>query len=565
MNIVEPFRKGPIKILVILFVVGLFIRLIGLESYPVGFHRDEAYLGYNAYSILKTGNDINGNFFPLFLESFLYTPAGYSYFSIPFIKIFGLNVFAVRFASVIFGAFSIPLMFYATRKIVLHEKSKFSKNSTFIALISSFLLAISPWHINLSRTASVSTLVLFFILLGLIFLLKWSDVKKFRYLSISFFSFLVSLSFYIAPYAFLPPFLLLVFLVFKEHFIKKNKFQYLFASIFIVIPIIYVFTSHTLSIRPTSLSLTNDPQVPAILEESIHNDGRYNLPTYLVRVFHNKPIVILDLFAENYFSHLSYNFLFNDSGFPIRYKVPSAGLIYPVLLIFLILGLLTIFKEKWKIRWLLVGWILISPIGSAMSSDDVPNFQRVIFMLPPILIIISIGFLWLINYLKHKSRYLFFIVLGVFTYQVIFYVHQYVGHMNSYQPWHRQEGYKNLAKILSESNYERIVVTNRESAPTIFLMFFNKFDPNLAQGEIKKSSLKDTDRISFDKFEISEEECPLRVTKDEGGSLELIGARGVLYVNSGLCKIEELPNNVKLISTIKRSDESKAFYLLAID
>jgi 4-amino-4-deoxy-L-arabinose transferase-like glycosyltransferase len=38
-----------------------------------------------------------------------------------------------------------------------------------MSLASSFLLAITPWHINLSRTASVSTLVTFFIILGCYF------------------------------------------------------------------------------------------------------------------------------------------------------------------------------------------------------------------------------------------------------------------------------------------------------------------------------------------------------------------------------------------------------------
>src|SRR5437016_2654950 len=90
-----------ILLLAIIFSLAFFLRVYKLGDVPTGFHRDEAYLGYNAYSILKTGKDISGNMLPLHLKSFLYSPAGYSYFSIPFIVLFGLNEFAIRFPSAI--------------------------------------------------------------------------------------------------------------------------------------------------------------------------------------------------------------------------------------------------------------------------------------------------------------------------------------------------------------------------------------------------------------------------------------------------------------------------------
>src|SRR5579859_3616347 len=95
--------KKYIVVLILIFLLGSFLRFYQLGSIPAGFHRDEAYLGYNAYSILKTGRDMTGHFLPLHLESFLYSPAGYSYFSIPFIALFGLSPFSVRFAAALFG------------------------------------------------------------------------------------------------------------------------------------------------------------------------------------------------------------------------------------------------------------------------------------------------------------------------------------------------------------------------------------------------------------------------------------------------------------------------------
>jgi 4-amino-4-deoxy-L-arabinose transferase-like glycosyltransferase len=78
------------KLLVILlFFIAIILRFYRLGSVPVGFHRDEAFLGYNAYSLLRTGRDMSGNFLPLHFESFIYSPGGYSYFTIPGIILFG--------------------------------------------------------------------------------------------------------------------------------------------------------------------------------------------------------------------------------------------------------------------------------------------------------------------------------------------------------------------------------------------------------------------------------------------------------------------------------------------
>ena len=85
--------KKSFILLIIIFFLGVVLRFYLLGSIPNGFHRDEVFLGYNAYSIFKTGKDITGNFLPLHLASFLYTPAGYSYVSVPFIAMFGLSEF----------------------------------------------------------------------------------------------------------------------------------------------------------------------------------------------------------------------------------------------------------------------------------------------------------------------------------------------------------------------------------------------------------------------------------------------------------------------------------------
>src|SRR3989344_7686229 len=97
------------KILLIsVIVLAFLLRVIGLSNYPSGFTQDEAAIGYEAYSILSTGKDSWGQQLPLMLRSFgdFKLPL-YSYLAIPFVAVFGLNVFSVRLVSAIFGTLAV--------------------------------------------------------------------------------------------------------------------------------------------------------------------------------------------------------------------------------------------------------------------------------------------------------------------------------------------------------------------------------------------------------------------------------------------------------------------------
>ena len=54
----------------LIFITASILRLPNLDKLPDGFFTDEAALGYNAWSILKTGKDEWGKFLPLTLQSF---------------------------------------------------------------------------------------------------------------------------------------------------------------------------------------------------------------------------------------------------------------------------------------------------------------------------------------------------------------------------------------------------------------------------------------------------------------------------------------------------------------
>src|SRR3989344_1863506 len=144
----------------------MILRFYKLAEVPPSLYWDEASLGYNAYSIAKTGPDEHGVFLPItnFAAFGDYKPPGYIYMATPFIALLGLNELAVRFPSALFGTLTVFLTYLIAKKLFENEK---------VALSSSFLLAISPWHLQMSRAAFEGTLGLFFSALAIYFFLKF--------------------------------------------------------------------------------------------------------------------------------------------------------------------------------------------------------------------------------------------------------------------------------------------------------------------------------------------------------------------------------------------------------
>ena len=104
----KSFRLLIFTGLLIVFSLGLFLRLFRLDRYPAGFTPDEAAQGYSAYSILKTGKDEWGKPFPLNLRSFGdFKPPLQTYLIIPSVFLLGLNELAVRLPNALIGSLAI--------------------------------------------------------------------------------------------------------------------------------------------------------------------------------------------------------------------------------------------------------------------------------------------------------------------------------------------------------------------------------------------------------------------------------------------------------------------------
>ncbi|MDO8515377.1 MAG: glycosyltransferase family 39 protein, partial [bacterium] len=378
---------------------------------------DEASIGWNAYSLLKTGTDEYGKAWPVSIRSFNdYKPPMYVYAAIPSIAVFGLNEFAVRLPSALAGILTVIITFFLVRELTKKES---------MALVSSLLLAISPWSIQFSRGAFEANLALFFFVLGAYFLLKWPFF--------SIFPFILSIYGYHSSRLVIPAFLFLYF-IFNFKYVLKNW------KIFTLSVVLFLLCLYPL------------------IRNSLHTGAvtaRLNSVTMV-----NSPAKYLN----NYLSHYNFDFLFLNADNNGRHHAPGVGLLYLAEFPFLLAGFYFLIKNKPSWAKFILIWLAVAPMASALVNDA-PHAIRSLMFLPVFQIIIAYGLtkMW----------------LPLIFLNFLFWSHQYFVHFPVEYAKDWQYGYKEVVKkvLAVEKNYETIYVTNFYDQPYIYFLFYGRIDP----------------------------------------------------------------------------------------
>ena len=132
----------------VLAVVGF--QLWVTPSNPPGYHRDEAALSYNAYSVATTARDEDGAFMPLFFRSFGdYKSPLYPYVLAGIFRITGPHKIVARAFSAVLGAIAVLLLGLLAKRLT---------GRTVVAVVVVVLAGLTPWLFELGRVAlEVST------------------------------------------------------------------------------------------------------------------------------------------------------------------------------------------------------------------------------------------------------------------------------------------------------------------------------------------------------------------------------------------------------------------------
>ena len=129
-----------------ILAAGVFARAWEFGRLPPGLNPDETSIAVEAYSLLHFGVDRNGMSYPVqFIAWGDGQSVPYAYLMMPGIALTGhVSPTTIRLPMLITGILSLPLVYLV---------GKWTVDRGF-GLLAMFFLAISPWHIVLSRPVS---------------------------------------------------------------------------------------------------------------------------------------------------------------------------------------------------------------------------------------------------------------------------------------------------------------------------------------------------------------------------------------------------------------------------
>lgn len=549
--------KKTFLYLLIILVIATILRFYNLDKVPPSLFGDEVDVGYQAYSLLKTGQDLYGNPFPTLIHSLSeYRAPLFIYADIPFIGIFGLNEWGVRLPAAFWGILGVLGIFLLARKL-FNEK---------IGFLAAGFLTISPWHIHYSRAGFEVTMLLTFLIFAAYFFLKGLDKKY--YLIISAIVFGLTPYIYSTAVVFMP-LLLLIIIITYINVIKSRKIDFLVAFCFltlILIPYGLQTFSGKAGERFNVISVFGDEDLRDKVQLAQQQE---QLSFDFQRFFHNKGTEWGRQISMNYLRAFSPEFLFLNGDPNSRHSVHEMGQMYLFEIILLGLGILAVLgrlgdKVEKKNIWLVIGWLVISPVPAALTYDGGFHATRDFLMLPPLMILLAFGINYLMERIKNpKFKILGGIIIIIAAVDIIFYLHRYFVHYptEQWRAWHF--GFKESMQYVkeNENQYQSIFINNTYEPSLIRFLFWTKYDPDKFH-KVFTVDQPNTFVLGFEGFQLENKFYFGKFT----GPFEQIVEPLSLYVTSARDDITnpEVLNDkrINLIKTVYSPSGEPVFYIL---
>lgn len=533
-------KETSILILTATILLGGFIRFYHLGNVGIGFFRDEAAMGLNSWSILKTGVDEYGHFMPLFFRSFevFFMPA-YVYLSVPIFWLFGLSFFSARTLAALSGTLLIPVAYLIGKEFFKSEK---------VGLICAFIISITPWSIFYSRGAFEGNLALLFFASGFYLWIKFLNTERNKLFFLSLFFFILSMYSYQAP-RFVAPFFIALSIIFNKNWIKKIRLWILggLFALLLYLPILIFTTQPAGYHRAIGVSIfTSNQPVPGYNS----NLGKWQY-LYLV------PREVASLYLQ-YFSP---NNLVSQSDYNPQRRVPNYSVFYIWMLPLLIIGLVDLINNDYKNKKTLFLWLFISPLPAALTLDPFHTYRAILFWFP-ISILISLGVYKLFNYFKKYRAAILSGILLLCCFSVSSYLFNLfkVAPVIAWRDW--DYGYKEISDYIKSQPIDIRVVIDDPNTESYIHFLFNGVIP------IKEYQKAASAIIGKNYYQSSDELRPQEVGRFEFKKVDWPSERGdknTLFIfPSNRLFPSEFATDPKLswVKTIYAPSGEPAFYLV---
>lgn len=474
---------GMIKqhwILVLILLFAFFIRFYHVATLPIVLNLDEAALGYNAYSLLKTGADEHGKFFPLALQSFGdWKLPVYPYLSMLPIALFGLTPLAVRLPSVLAGVISVFLLYQLS--LLLFQKKP-------LALIAAFFCAVSPWSIYFSRAAYEVNVATMFFLAGMVLVTKYLfEKQRGHYLLVASVFFGLTFFTYHSYIVFLPLLLGGIYFVYRLQF-GFTKQQVLAAGIFATFLLLSFLSTQAGGAKKfTTSTIFSNPDVIYSRADWFRTDGVHTNDV-VNKLLHNRYAGVGYQIIQNYVSTFSPYFLFDRGGFKTMHNTGSSGNLYVFDALLMTIGIISMLWRREKVVPLLLLWLCIGPIPASLTLDA-QNSTRLFMLMPVYLLLAAYGAYAAGSFLFH-TKYIFrslfgVLFVGLFLINILYVFDIYFVHFNFRRANFWGYGYKKSVDIVKEYPSDHVVISGPDNFPYIYVLFYTAYDPAKFQKEAK--------------------------------------------------------------------------------
>lgn len=357
---------------VLILLIAILFRFWHITNTPPGLYPDEAMNGTNALQALESGNfrsyyiDNNGReglFINLQALAILFL---------------GNEAWVLRMVSALFGVLAIVGIYFLTRE--LFWKNPHGKT---IALLSSFFLATSYWHITLSRVGFRAITAPTFSIFAFYFLLRGMRRNSMGDFALSGIMLGLGLNGYIAfrfvPFAFAIPILIGLW-----HWWKAR-------------PIFEKTNTSTPSCFPCGIVLVGIFAIaisaPLITYFGAHPED-FAARTGQVSVFADEHP--LRAFAISNIKTARMLFILGDCN--PRHNFPCLPALHPVVAIAFLCGLWIMVQrirapgtESILPEATLIAWLFFLSLPATLTREGMPHALRSIGMIPPVMIIAGFG------------------------------------------------------------------------------------------------------------------------------------------------------------------------------
>jgi hypothetical protein len=290
------------------------------------------------------------------------------------------------------------------------------------------------------------------------------------------------------------------------------------------------------------------------------------------RLFHNKVTFWSENITRNILQSFSTDFLFIKGDLNLRHSIDKVGQFYRIEFITMVFGFIFFFskyKDK-RLKTFIALWLILGVLPAAITRDGGKHATRLILLLPPLVFLISYGFIEITKLLKGNLKKLF--VLGYFgllalsfmTYQHQFWIHN---PWDSERWWH--SGFKESVGIIKEieGDYDKVILSMAKEPIWIFFAAWSEYPP--AEWH-KGYPFKETHLDGFGNISYIDKYYFAGVREEDGGIFDLHKYidNKTLYLAVASEIGENLiadpgrgPGGLKLIKAIPYPSGEPAFYL----